>query len=81
MRKPGVTSFWISVVWIGIAAGVFAIAGMALYQGCNPGDCLVERTMLVWIGAALVPFTLIGLGVHLAVVVFLPRAKRRNDPD
>lgn len=71
----------ISTVWIGISALVLALAATLLFQGCTPGDCLVERTMIVWITAFTAPFTLAGLGIHLFVVTILPRLEVGGSED
>jgi hypothetical protein len=71
----------VSLIWIGTAAAMIALAAWLLFQGCSPGDCLVQRTMIVWIVAATVPFALLGLGIHLAAVVFVPRNRFDGDGD
>lgn len=64
----------ISIVWIGIAAGLMALAAFVLFQRCAFDGCSLEWAILFWVGVATVPFTLAGLGLHLFVVAVLPRA-------
>lgn|GEM_PF-6521558 len=69
----------ISLVWIGIAAGLMALAAFVLLQRCAFDGCSLEWAIVFWVGVATVPFTLAGLGIHLFVVAVLPRAG--NDTD
>lgn len=63
----------ISIVWIGIAVGLMALAAFVLFQRCAFDGCSLEWAILFWVGVATVPFTLAGLGIHLFVVAVLPR--------